>query len=324
MHRRQFLTFAGGAVVGPLAAAAQQGRTPLLGFLHLGTQEANRGLMDYFRKGLRETGFVDGKNLTIEYRWAESRNDRLQTLAIDLVARGADVLAVAGGPAAIHAAKNASSSIPIIFSIGSDPIENNIVRSLSKPEANATGISYMAAELVGMQLELLRMINPDLTKVGHLVNPVNLDVEGRNVPTLGPRLGILIQNVEADRKASIIRCFESLATEGIGALVVRNDPLFLTSRFLIAELAIKHQIVVAYGVHEMVQAGGLLSYATDRNEVYREHGIYVGRVLNGAKPSDLPVLQPTRFKLFLNSKTATAMGLSFPPQLLARADEVIE
>ncbi len=323
MRRREFIALVGATVTWPLSARAQQPRMPVIGFLHLGSPQSYAPMVAAFHRGLSEGGFVEGRNVAIEYRWAENVSDRLSALAAELVRRGVDVLAPAGGPASVRAAKTATTKIPIVFSLGSDPVKMGFVASLNRPGGNVTGVSFLANELEAKQLELLRELVPKADAIAYLVNPGNPNTPAA-VRAAGQALGRRIQVLNASNERDLDIAFTVLGQQRAGALLISPDPLFTSRREQIITLAQRHAVPTMHQFRESVTAGGLVSYGVDLNDTYRQHGIYVGRVLKGAKPADLPVVQPTKFLLVINLKTAKTLGITVPQSILLRADEVIE
>jgi putative tryptophan/tyrosine transport system substrate-binding protein len=325
-NRREFITLFGGAAAAwPLAARAQPSAAPVVGVLASESVEENQRILGPFRRGLSEAGYVDGKNIAIEYRWADGRYDRLPALASDLVRRRANV-AAPSTPAAL-AAKAATSTIPIVFGVGDDPVKLGMVASLSRPGANATGINFVIAELVAKRLGLLRELVPAARRVAALVNPADATRTATvlsEVEAAAHELGLQVLVLKASTITEIDAAFEGLMRERTDALFVAPDSFFNIRRVQLALLAARHAVPAAYGVRDFVEAGGLMSYGTSLPDARRQIGLYVGRILDGAKPADLPVLQPTRFELVINLSAAKTLDLDIPPTLLARADEVIE
>ena len=326
MRRREFITLLGsGAVAWPLAARAQQPATPVIGFLRASTAAGTAHLLAALRRGLNELGFVEGQNLTIEYRWAEGQSARLPALAADLVSRPVAVI-IAGASEASIAAKAATSTIPIVFVTAADPISSGLVASLNRPGGNATGVSYLTSALGAKRLELVHQMVPAAKSVAVLMNPGN--------PTSGPLmrdvqagaqvLGLQIQVTTVTNGDDLESVFAHLAQQRPGALIMSADPRFTARAAQIAALAARHALPVIYTTREFAEAGGLMSWGTSLTEQYRLAGTYAGKILKGAKPADLPVLQPDKYELTINLKTAKALGLDVPAQLLALADEVIE
>ena len=327
MKRREFITLLGGAVTAwPLSVHAQQAAMPVVGFLtSLGIND-RPNLRDAFRRGLSEAGFVEGRNVAIEYRFAENQADRLPALAADLVDRKVAAIAATGGGASIMAAKAATTEIPIVFTTGGDPVRQGFVASLNRPGGNITGISWFGTLVGGKALGLLDEIVPNVTVVALLVNP-KLPEAARTVShvqeaahTLGRQLFVL----NASSPNEIDTAFASMRRRSVGALLVGADPFFTSRRQQIVALAVRDAIPAMYANREFIAEGGLMSYGNDTVDAYRRAGVYVGRILNGASPSALPVDQATKFELVINRKTANALRLEVPPKLLFSADEVIE
>ena len=327
MRRRELLLLLGGATMASRAVSAQHKAMPVIGWLTGTSPESDQDLrLPGFRQGLDETGYVEGRNVAIEYRWAEGHTDRLPALAADLVSRKVDVIASTGGIAPALAAKNASSTIPIVFVIGSDPVVDGLVASLARPGGNLTGFTLLFAELTPKRLELLSELVPQARRIALLVSsnypeagPLISDVQ-KAAQTKGVQLHILKVGTESEIDAA----FSALAEVQAEALLVDGNPFFDTQREQLVALASHRAVPAIYSEREFAVAGGLISYGTTRMAAYRQAGIYAGRILKGAKPADLPVQQPTTFELVVNLKTAKALGLTVPPSILARADEVIE
>ena len=326
MQRREFITLLGGAAVAwPLAARGQQSAVPTIGFLNSASPEGYAPYATAFRQGLKEAGYVDGQNVTIEYRWAEGRYERLPTQAADLVRRQVSVIAATSTPA-IPVAKAATSTIPIVFTTGADPVKLGFVASLNKPGGNVTGVNFFTAELGSKQAELLHELIPAAAHVGLLVNPnyPATDAMTRDATTAASAIGFQIDVMQASDSREIEAAFGALVRNRADALLVGSDSFFVSRRLQIATLAARHAIPAVYPIRDFAEAGGLMSYGTSQTEAYRQAGIYTGKILKGAKPVDLPVMQSTKFELIINLKTAKALGIDVPPTLLARADEVIE
>jgi putative ABC transport system substrate-binding protein len=325
IRRREFITLLGGAAAWPVAARAQQ-PTPVIGFLNSGSPDADRDRVRAFRQGLSETGYVEGRNVTIEYLWADDHNDRLPAMAVDLVHRSVNVIVTGGTPATL-AARAATKTIPIVFVLSTDPVQAGLVTSLNRPGGNITGVTGLNVELAPKKLELLHELLPSAASVALLVNPTNTvatEHETRTVQaaarTLGLRLHILHASTERDFEAA----FVSLVQLRAEALVIGSD-LFFTSRAeQLAALTVRHAVPAIYQFREFTAAGGLMSYGGSFTDWGRQAGIHTGRILAGAKPADLPVQQATRVELFINLKTAKALGISVPLPLSGRADDVIE
>ena len=327
MKRRFFITLLGGvAVAWPLAARAQQPAMPAVGFLGSTSPDAFGDRLRAFRSGLKDTGFVEGENVAIVYRWADNQIDRLPVLAAELVRRQVAVLIATGGPASALAANASTTTIPIVIAVGEDPVGLGLVASLSRPGGNITGVNFVIGELGAKQLGLLRELVPRATRMAVLVNPASPTVVQftRDVGEAARAMGLQIQVLNAGTSGEITAAFATLVSNRVEALFVSSDLLFFTRRLQLATLATRHVIPAIYNVREFVEAGGLMSYGTNLAEAFRQVGVYAGRILKGAKPADLPVVQSTKFELVINLVTAGALGLTVPPTLLARADEVIE
>jgi putative tryptophan/tyrosine transport system substrate-binding protein len=323
MRRRAFLNVLCGATVWPLAARAQQPAMPVIGFMNGGTAEAH--LLAAFRQGLSETGYIEDHNVKIEYRWAESHYDRLPGIAADLVRRQVTVIAATGTPAAV-AAKAATATIPIVFDTAGDPIKLGLVASLNRPGHNLTGVTLLNSELVSKRLGLLHDLLPTATIIGLLVNPTDprADTQTRDMQEAAHLLGLQIHILNASTELEIDAAFAGLLQLRADALIVGTGELFFSRPEHLAALAARQRVPVIYQLREFPVAGGLISYGASLADAYRLDGIYTGRVLKGEKPADLPVVQPTKFELVINLKTANALGLTIPPGVLAIADEVIE
>jgi ABC-type uncharacterized transport system substrate-binding protein len=327
MKRRQFITLVGGAAAAlPFAARAQQSALPVIGFLNGGSQAAFSHLAAVFRRGLGEAGYVEGQSVLIEYRWAEGRYDQLPALVTDLVNRRVAVIASTGGPAVVEAAAAGTTTIPIVF-LGSDVIlKTGLVNSLSRPGRNVTGVAMSSSALLSKCLQFLSKLLPKDATVGVLLNP-SAPETGENkeeIETAARQIGRQTFVVTADREAEIETAFSTLAERHAGGLVVQGDILFTNRRDQLAALATRHAIPAIYMWSEFTTAGGLIAYGNSLTEGYQQVGLYTGRILHGAKPGDLPVMQPTRYRLTINLKTARALGLTISPSLLILAGEVIE
>ena len=327
MRRRDFITVVGGGVVAwPRAARAQQPATPVIGWL--GSERADQfaGRLRAFAQGLNEAGFVDGRNVAIEYHWAESQYSRLPALAADLVRRQVTVVVATTTPA-VQAAKTATATIPIVFLTSSDPVEVGLVASLNRPGGNMTGVANLSVEIGAKQLQLLHELVPAATVIALLVNPTNpilAEALSRGLQPAGRAIGQQIRVVSAGTEREIDAAFAGLVQQGVGALVVGNDPFFNSRPDQLVALAARHAVPVIYPYREFVAAGGLMSYGSSLTDAYRQVGVYTGRILKGEKPADLPVQQSAKIELVLNLKTAKALGLTFPITLLGRADRVVE
>jgi putative tryptophan/tyrosine transport system substrate-binding protein len=327
MKRRDFITLIGGAAAWPLAAQAQQPAMPVIGFLHIASSDGSADRLRAFRQGLKEAGFAERENVAIEYRWAENQTDRLPELAAELVRRKVAVIATTGGPAVALAAKTATTTIPIVFTTAGDPVAQGLVANLNRPDANVTGVSFLVATLAAKQLGLLHELLPGAARIAVLVDPNNTlltDAFISNVRAAASAIRKQIDVLYASTGRDIDTVFESLAQKPVDALLVGPGAFFFNRRVQLVTLATRHAVPTIYGVREFVQAGGLMSYGTSLTDAYRQAGVYTGRILKGEKPADLPVIQSIKFEFVINLNTIRAFGLSFPPGLLAIADEVIE
>jgi putative ABC transport system substrate-binding protein len=326
MQRREFITLLGGAATWPLSARAQQPTMPTIGFLSTASAAGIASFVEGFRRGLGAAGFAEGRNVAVEYRWADNQRDRLPALAAELVARRVAVIVTGGATAAALAAKAATSTIPIVFAIGADPVKVGLVDSMSRPSGNVTGASFLANDLVAKQLQLLQALLPPASVIGVLANPDNpnaaSDTGKTQVAAASLRLQVHIVNATAER--DIDAAFDDLARVRAAALLVLPDTLFIDLRGRLAKMAAARRLPAIYSNRLYVADGGLMCYGSSPIDTFREAGIYAGRILRGEKPSDLPVVQAVKFELVINLRTARALGLDLPPTLLALADEVIE
>jgi putative ABC transport system substrate-binding protein len=323
MRRRLFISALGAAAVSPLALHSQQPSQPLIGYLDSGSEARSR--VTPFREGLAKAGYVEGQNVAIEYRWAEGRYERLPELAADLVHRQVSVIAATSTPPAL-AAKAATQTIPIVFTTGNDPVALGLVASLNRPGGNITGVTRMNLELGPKRLELLHEMVPKATIIGLLLNPTNPNADSfeKEVGAAGDRFGLQMKVLHAQTDAELESTFDGLAARNIGALLIGADPFFNTRSEKLAELTVRHRMPSLYQYRAFVAAGGLVSYSASLDDSHREVGIYAGRILAGAKPGELPVMQSSILELIINLRTAKALGLTVPQLLLAQADEIIE
>ena len=327
MRRRELIMLLGGAAAAwPLAARAQQPAMPLVGFLNPTSPDPNVDLLRAFRQGLKETGYVEGENVAIEYRWAENQIDRMPALAAELVRKQVAVIATTGATVAASAAKAVTTTIPIVFLTGADPVESGLVASLARPGGNLTGINLLTIDLTAKRLELLRELVPAATRVAVLANPAGPAPEAmlRDVETAARAMGLQVQVLNAGTSPEIDAAFASFVRERPDALFVGPDPFFVSRRVQLVHLASRHAVPAAYTQRDYAVAGGLMAYSPRYPDLFRKAAVYVDNILKGAQPADLPVEQPTHFELIINMKTARALGLTVPLALLARADEVIE
>ena len=327
MKRREFISLLGGAAAAwPLAARAQQATMRTLGYLSPRSSEVETELVRAFQQGLRETGYAEGKNITVEYRWAEGRYDRLPALANELVDRQAAVIVTTGGSQPARAVLAATSTIPLVFTSGSDPVTEGLVKRFDRPDGNATGVHAFTASLGPKRLQLLRELVPNARTIAFLVNPNSqiAEVQMTQMRDTARSIGQAIMILNASTENEIDLAFATLVQRGAGALLMSADTFFQVRREQLVALAARHAVPAMYEWREFVRAGGLMSYSTMRAEYMLQVGVYVGRILNGAKIADLPVVQSTKFELVINLKTAKALGLTIPPGVMAIADEVIE
>jgi putative tryptophan/tyrosine transport system substrate-binding protein len=327
MRRREFIRLIGGAAATwPFAAWAQQAAMPVIGYLSSASPDRDAGRLRAFRQGLRETGFIEGRNVAIEYRWADEQHDRLPVLAADLVHQQVAIIAQAGHVLGVFAAKAATTTIPIVFVTGVDPVGLGLVASLSRPGVNLTGVTTLGIELEPKRLELLHGLIPAARTVGALVNRMHpiAEAQSSELQAAARALGLKLQILDASTERDFDAVFARLVELQADGLVIATDGLFISQSEHLARLAVRHAMPAIFQLRTFAAAGGLMSYGGDLAEMYRQSGVYVGRILKGEKPVDLPVQQVTRVELVLNLKSAKTLGLEIPPSLLARADEVIE
>jgi putative ABC transport system substrate-binding protein len=328
MRRRDFIALlGGGAAALPRTARAQQPALPVVAFVSGGSSDVFAPYAAVFRKGLNETGAIEGQNVTVEYHWLEGQYNGLPALMADLVHRQVAVIASPGSLPTILAAKAATATIPIVFGVPGDPVQLGLVASLARPGGNATGINFFSAEVVAKRLRLLHDLVPKAVRIAVLVNPANASVAEttlREVQEAAPKIGLQIQIFNASTISEINAVFATLARERPDALFVGGDAFFLDRRVQFATLTARHKIPTTYAVRDYVAAGGLMSYGTDIADMWHQVGVYTGKILKGAKPADLPVLQSTKFEFVINLQTARALGIEVPPAVLSIADEVIE
>jgi putative ABC transport system substrate-binding protein len=327
VKRRQFIAGLGSAAAWPATLRAQQPAIPVIGFLGDQTLETRRDRVDAFDRGLAEAGYVEGRNLTIEYRWAEGHYDRLVVLAGELVRRQVSVIVALGSTGQVIAAKAATRTIPIVFTVGGDPVEFGLVASISRPNENVTGIAVLVNELIPKRVELLHELLPAVNLIALLVNPtspVQSEDEARRAQLATGALGMRLLVLNATHQSEFEGAFMTLVQQGAGALLMSGDPLFSAQREHIVALAVRYSVPTIYHYREVIETGGLLSYGGDVLDAWRQAGIYTGRILKGQKPADLPVQLSAKVELVINMKTAKALGLTIPLTLLGRADEVIE
>jgi len=325
MRRREFMTLVGSAAFWPLAARAQT-PMPVIGFLDSGAPEGMTATLAAFHRGLGETGFTEGKNVAIEYRWAHGKYDQLPQLAAELVGRKVAVFAATRGPGPARAAKAATSTIPIVFQTGTDPVKDGLVASLARPGGNVTGASRLSTDLIPKRLGLMTELVPKMTAIALLFNSISPQADSQVQEMQEPTraLGLKLHLAKASNESELDAAFAALKENSVGAVIVANDPLFIGRREQIVALSLRYAVPITFAERESVIAGGLMSYAASFTDSFRQVGVYVGRILKGANPADLPVQQPVKFELVINLKTAKALGLNVPATLLTSADEVIE
>ena len=328
MKRREFITLLGGAAAAwPIAARGQQPAMPVIGFLNATSPEGSTERLRGFHQGLKDTGYVERENVAIEHRWAENQTDRLPELATELVRRQVAVITTGGGPTAPLAAKAATTKIPIVFAVGEDPVRLGLVASLNRPGGNLTGINFFNTELTAKRLELLREVVPGAVRVAVLVNPTiaaNTESVVRDVGAAARAIGLQVQVLNASTSREIEAAFATFVRERPDALIVSLDPFLNSRRAQLVNLASRLALPAAFSFRDFVEIGGLMSYGANIADAFRHVGVYTGRILKGAKPADLPGVQASKFELVINAQTARMLGLTVPPTLLARADEVIE
>jgi len=325
VKRRDFITLVGGAAAAwPLAARAQQPAMPVVGLLDPRSPDALADRLREFRQGLKDAGLIEGQNMAIEYRWAENQVDRLPELAADLVRRQVAVIAAPGGLASVLAAKQATATIPIIFVTAEDPVSLGLVASVARPSGNLTGINFLSGELTAKRLELLRELVPTATRVAVLVNPANPENPEREIEAAARAISLQIQILKASTIGEINAAFATFVRERPDALFVGLSSFFNGRRIQLVQLAARHAVPASYPSRDFAEVGGLMSYGANILDAWRQAGSYTGRILKGAKPADLPVMQSSKFELVINAQTATMLGLAVPDKLLVAADEVIE
>jgi putative tryptophan/tyrosine transport system substrate-binding protein len=327
VKRREFITLLGGASAWPLVARAQQPTMPIVGFVNAGSPEVSARRAAAFRKGLNETGYVEGQNVAVEYHWLEGQFDRLPAVMADLVRRRVAVIATPAGNYAAQAAKAATTTIPIVFGVGDDPVKLGLVANLARPDGNATGINFFFQEVVAKRLGLLHELVPKAVRVAVLINPANMPVAEttlREVPEAARAIGLQIQVLNASTSREIESAFATLARDRAEALFVAPDSFFASRRVQFVTLATRLGIPSSFTTREEVEAGGLMSYGTDILEMFRQVGVYTGQILKSAKPADLPVLQSTKFEFVINLQTARALGIEVPNSMQLLADEMID
>jgi putative ABC transport system substrate-binding protein len=327
MRRREFITLLGGAAAAwPIVARAQQSAMPVIGYLHLASAAPFARFVAAFKAGLKEGGYAEGENVTIEYRWAEGQRDRLPGLVADLVRRGVAAIATGGAEFPALAAKDATKTIPVVFVVGDDPVKLGIVSSLARPASNVTGISLLTASLESKRFGVLREMIPKAQSIAALIDPSRVLAQTQidELRAAAAQAGVRLSIVHAITEADFAPAFAQMVAQNVGAVQVCANPFFMARRHQLVALAARHRLPAVYEWRDFVEAGGLMSYGTDLADAYRQSGVYIARILKGATPSDLPVMQAVRFEFVINLSTAKALGLDVPPMLLARADEVIE
>ena len=326
MRRRELITLLGGATVAwPFPARAQHPAIPVIGYLSSGSRGGDAFRVAALRQGLNEAGYVEGRNVEIEYRWAENQPDRLPELTADLIRRPVSVIML-GSTATVRVAKAATTTIPIVFVMGGDPVKLGFVESLSRPGGNLTGVSYLSLNLLAKRFEVLHETVPNAALIGYLINPANANVDAntRDVRSAAELFGQKLIMVQANTEGELEAAFATFVQARVGALFIDDDPFFNSRPAQLATLAAKHALPAIYPLREYAAAGGLMSYGSSLTDSYRQAGVYVGRILKGEKPADLPVAQATKIELIINVRTAKKLGVTFPLPLLGRADEVIE
>ncbi|MFL6947431.1 MAG: ABC transporter substrate-binding protein [Xanthobacteraceae bacterium] len=325
MRRREFITILGGAAAWPLSLSAQQPGMPVIGLLNSASADTFADRLRAFRQGLKDTGHVEGDNVTIVYRWADGQSDRLPALADDLLRRQVALIAALGGAAAF-AAKAATTTVPIVFNVDDDPVKLGLVGNLARPSGNLTGTNFLSAELTTKRLELLRELVPAAARVAVLANPTYPTGKStvKDLAAVAPAMGLELQVLNARTNHEINAAFATLARAPSDALFVAGDPFFTSRRFQLVNLTSRHAVPATFGTREFAEAGGLMSYGSNIADAWRQVGAYAGRILAGAKPADLPVVQASKFELVINAETARMLGIAIPHSLLALADEVIE
>jgi putative tryptophan/tyrosine transport system substrate-binding protein len=326
IRRREFITLLGGMAAWPLSARAQQPAVPVIGFLDPRSPDTLGGRLHAFRHGLKETGHVEGETVAVVYRWAEGQYDRLPELVADLVRHQVAVIVSGGGIAPASAAKSATATIPVVFAVPEDPVRVGLVASLARPGGNLTGVNFLTTELTAKRLELLRELVPAAARVALLVNPANPNTETtlRDARAAARAMGLQVEVLQASTREEIDAAFANLMHQRPDALFVGGDAFFLSRRVQLANFTVRHAIPTVFSQREYTEIGGLMNYGSNIADAYRQLGVYTGRILKGAKPADLPVVQSSKFELVINHQTARMLGLTVPPMLLARADEVIE